>query len=177
MDQLEDWLRQEEQVMAAIRGGSGFGVAPADKVLNLSGLEALQAALRGEIPASPITEVLDFQFIEVDKGRALFQGAPRAQFCNPAGSIHGGWYSAILDSCLIAAIYSALPARTAYTTTQLSINFVKAITPKVQRVRAEGKVVHCGRQMATAEARLYGCDGTLYAHGTTTCSLFDVRVP
>jgi acyl-coenzyme A thioesterase PaaI-like protein len=36
-------------------------------------------------------------------------------------------------------------------------------------------VIHAGRQMATAEGRLYGPDGALYAHGTTTCLVFDVQ--
>ena len=44
----------------------------------------------------------------------------------------------------------------------------------LERVRAEGKVIHCGRQLATAEARLVGPDGTLYAHATTTCLVFDL---
>ena len=43
-------------------------------------------------------------------------------------------------------------------------------------VRAEGRVIHCGRQLATAEARLVGADGTLYAHATTTCLVFEARV-
>ena len=30
-------------------------------------------------------------------------------------------------------------------------------------------MIHSGRQLATAEARLVGPDGTLYAHATTTC--------
>jgi uncharacterized protein (TIGR00369 family) len=174
MEDLEAWLAQEREVNERIRSGAGFGVAP-PAVAGMSGLEALQAALRGEIPASPITQVLDFQFIEVEAGRALFQGAPRPEYCNPMGTIHGGWYAAILDSCLVAAVYSMLPAGRAYTTAALSLNYVKAMQPKVQRVRAEGKVVHCGRQLATAEARLYDVNGTLYAHGSTTCMLFDVR--
>jgi acyl-coenzyme A thioesterase PaaI-like protein len=50
---------------------------------------------------------------------------------------------------------------------------VRAIGPKAPRVRAEGRVLHCGRQLATAQARLYGPDGTLYAHAKTTCLVFD----
>ena len=49
-----------------------------------------------------------------------------------------------------------------------------AIGPKATRVRTEGKVIHCGKQLATAEARLYGPDGTLYAHATTTCLVFEM---
>jgi uncharacterized protein (TIGR00369 family) len=67
-----------------------------------------------------------------------------------------------------------MPAGRAYTTAELGVNLVKALTPRVPRVRAEGKVIHCGRQLATAEARLVGADGTLYAHATTTCLVFEV---
>lgn len=57
-----------------------------------------------------------------------------------------------------------MPPGRGYTTAELSVNVVKAIALKVQRVRAEGKVIHCGRQLeTTAEARLFGPDGTLYA--------------
>src|SRR3989442_51406 len=60
------------------------------------------------------------------------------------------------------------------TTAELGVNLVKALTPRVPRVRAEGRVLHCGRQLATAEARLVGPDGTLYAHATTTCLVFEM---
>ena len=52
---------------------------------------------------------------------------------------------------------------------------MRAIGPKAPRVRADGKVLHAGRQLATAEARLYGPDGTLYAHATTTCLVFELQ--
>jgi uncharacterized protein (TIGR00369 family) len=68
-----------------------------------------------------------------------------------------------------------MPPGRGYTTAELGVNLVKAIHPtKVTRVRAEGKVLHCGRQLATAEARLVGPDGTLYAHATTTCLVFEL---
>ena len=140
-----------------------------------SGLELLQAMLRGEIPFAPIARTLDFQLMEVEPGRAVFQGAPGPQHFNPMGGIHGGWYATLLDSALGCAVHTLMPAGRAYTTAELGINLVKGIGPKVQRVRAEGKVLHCGRQLATAEARLVGPDGTLYAHGTTTCLVFDMK--
>jgi uncharacterized protein (TIGR00369 family) len=67
-----------------------------------------------------------------------------------------------------------MPPGRGYTTAELGVNLVKALAPKVARVRAEGRVIHCGRQLATAEARLVGPDGTLYAHATTTCFVFDI---
>jgi uncharacterized protein (TIGR00369 family) len=104
----------------------------------------------------------------------VFQGAPGPDHLNPMGGIHGGWYATLLDSALGCAVHTLMPAGRGYTTAELGVNLVKAIGSKVQRVRAEGKVLHCGRQLATAEARLVGPDGTLYAHATTTCLVFEM---
>ena len=67
-----------------------------------------------------------------------------------------------------------MPPGRGYTTAELGVNLVKALTAKVPRVRAEGRVIHYARQLATAEARLVGPDGTLYAQATTSCLVFDL---
>jgi uncharacterized protein (TIGR00369 family) len=172
---LEDWLAQEAEIRARLEAGVGPGVAKPEQVIGKSGLELMQAMLRGELPYPPIARTLDFQLMEVGEGRAMFQGTPGAAHLNPMGTVHGGWYATLLDSALGCAVHTMLPAGRGYTTAELGINLVKAIGPKAPRVRAEGKVIHCGRQLATAEARLYGPDGTLYAHGTTTCLVFEVK--
>ncbi|HET9205174.1 MAG TPA: aromatic compound catabolic protein, partial [Burkholderiaceae bacterium] len=55
------------------------------------------------------------------------------------------------------------------------VNFVKGLSDRVPLVRAVGDVIHSGSRVATAEGRLVGPDGTLYAHATTTCLIFDAR--
>jgi uncharacterized protein (TIGR00369 family) len=60
-----------------------------------------------------------------------------------------------------------------YTTLELKVNMVRTLTDAVPLVRAEGKLIHSGRQVATAEGRIIGPDGRLYAHATTTCLIFD----
>lgn len=174
-DTLESWLAREQEVNSRLAAGAGCGVARPEQVAGRSGLDTLQAMLRGELPYPPIARTLSFQLLEVDEGRAVFQGAPGPDHLNPMGGIHGGWYATLLDSALGCAVHTMMPPGRGYTTAELGVNLVKAIGSKVQRVRAEAKVVHCGRQLATAEARLYGPDGTLYAHGTTTCLVFELR--
>jgi uncharacterized protein (TIGR00369 family) len=173
--QLDAWLAQEETVLARINAGVGVGVSRPDQVAGKSGLELMQAMLRGELPFPPIAKTLDFQLLEVSEGRAVFQGRPGPDHLNPMGGIHGGWYATLLDSALGCAVHTLMPPGRGYTTAELGVNLVKAIHPaKVIRVRAEGQVLHCGRQLATAEARLVGPDGTLYAHATTTCLVFEL---
>jgi uncharacterized protein (TIGR00369 family) len=173
-DPLADWLSAEQAVRAQLEAGPGPGVARPDQLVGMSGLEVMQAMMRGQIPHAAIASTLDFLLLEVEKGRALFQGAPGPQHLNPLGTVHGGWFATLLDSALGCAVHTMLPPGRGYTTAELGINMVRAITPKVPRVRAEGRVIHCGRQLATAEARLVGADGTLYAHATTTCLVFDM---
>jgi uncharacterized protein (TIGR00369 family) len=171
---LEAWLEQEQQVRAKTTTGAGAGVATAAQIEGKNGLQVMQSALKGELPFAAIAKTLDFMLIEVSEGRAVFQGTPGPAHLNPMGGIHGGWYATLLDSALGCAVHTLMPEGRGYTTAELSVNIVKAISPKVSRVRAEGKVIHCGRQLATAEARLFGPDGTLYAHATTTCLVFEL---
>ncbi len=173
---LDAWLAEEAAVVARLNAGPGPGVARPDQVTGLTGLELMQAMLRGDLPYAAIAKTLDFTIVEVSEGRAVFQGTPGPAHRNPMGTIHGGWYATLLDSALGCAVHTMMPVGRGYTTAELGVNLVRAINPaKTPRVRVEGKVIHCGRQLATAEARLYGPDGTLYAHGTTTCLVFDMH--
>ena len=171
---LEQWLAQEREILARLEAGPGPGVARPDQIAGLTGLQQMQAMLRGELPYAAIARTLDFLIVEVGDGTAVFQGTPSADHLNPMGTVHGGWFATLLDSALGCAVHTRMLPGRGYTTAELGVNLVKAITPKVPRVRAEGRVIHCGRQLATAEARLVGPDGTLYAHATTTCLVFDM---
>ncbi|MGA0569557.1 PaaI family thioesterase [Variovorax sp. VNK109] len=157
-----------------MNGGAGAGVSRPDQVAGKTGLELMHAMLRGELPYPPIAQTLDFTLVEAGDGHAIFQGTPGPAHLNPMGTVHGGWYATLLDSALGCAVHTKMPVGRGYTTAELGVNLVKAIPLKVQRVRAEGRVLHAGRQLATAEAKLYGPDGTLYAHATTTCLVFEI---
>ncbi|KLN55424.1 PaaI family thioesterase [Variovorax paradoxus] len=171
------WIAQEAEIVQRLDAGPGPGLARPEQIAGKTGLEMMGAMLRAEIPYAAIAKTLDFVLLEVGPGRAVFQGKPLAQHLNPLGTIHGGWVATLLDSALGCSVHTMMPVGRAYTTAELSVNYVKGLTPKVQRVRAEGKVIHCGRQLATAEARLVGPDGTLYAHATTTCLVFEIPSP
>jgi uncharacterized protein (TIGR00369 family) len=147
---------------------------PRDGVVGRPGLDVLRDMIDGRLPASPMAQALDFVLVHVEPGVAVFQGRPGTAFLNPMGGLHGGWYATLLDSAVGCAVHTTIPVGRAYTTLELKLNLVRAVTPDVALVRAEGRVVHGGRQVATAEGRLVGPDGKLYAHATTTCLIFDL---
>jgi len=156
-------------------GGGKPGVADPAALAGRSGLEILQAMLRGELPYPHIADTLDFALIEVEAGRVVFQGTPLLKHYNPMGMVHGGWYATLLDSALGCAVQSMLPAGRSYTTVELGLNLVRAASQETGPLRAIATSIHTGRQMATAEARLLGSDGKLYAHATTTCLVFEAK--
>lgn len=172
---LDTWLAEEAEALQRLNAGPGPGVARPDQIAGKSGMEMMQAMLRGDIPYAAIAHTLDFLVIEIGDGTATFQGTPLPRHFNPMGTVHGGWFATLLDSALGCAVHTKMPPGRGYTTAELSVNIVRALTPKVQRVRAIGRVIHCGRQLATADAQLIGPDGTLYAHATTTCLVFDMK--
>jgi uncharacterized protein (TIGR00369 family) len=168
------WRAEEEAVRA--RQTTTLGYARPDQVAGRTGLQVLEAICAGELPRAPISETLDFVLIHIERGRAVFQGRPQLKHYNPLGTVHGGWFATLLDSAMGCAVHSTLPAGKGYTTLELKLNIVRALTDAQPLVRAEGKLLHAGRQIATAEGRLAGPDGRLYAHATTTCLIFDRRV-
>jgi uncharacterized protein (TIGR00369 family) len=174
---LEAWLAQERDVRTRMDAGVGPGVARPEQIAGKTGLQVMQGLLAGELPHAHMAKTLDFMMIEVGPGLAIFQGTPGVQHLNPLGTVHGGWFASLLDSALGCAVHTMMPPGRGYTTADLSVKLVKAITPKVQRVRAVAKVLHCGRQLATAEAQLVGPDGTLYAHASTACLVFEIPSP
>jgi uncharacterized protein (TIGR00369 family) len=175
-DTLQDWQSQEAAQIARWQAaGCTIGVATASQIQGMSGLQVFEAMLAGQLPRAPIGQTLDFILMEARLGEAVFQGQPKAIHFNPMGTIHGGWYCTLLDSALGCAVHTSLPAGRSYTTLELKVNLVRALTLQVPLVRAIGKVIHAGKQVATAHASLIGHDGQLYAHATTTCLIFDQR--
>ena len=149
------------------------GIARPEQISGLTGLQVFEAMLAGELPFAPIGETLDFLPVEIGYGRTVFQGRPALRHYNPLGTVHGGWIATLLDSCAGCAVHTTLPAGKGYTTVELKINYVRPVTTRVPLLRATGAIIHAGSRMATAEGRLNGPDGKLYAHASTTCFIFD----
>ena len=143
----------------------------------ISGIAYLRALQSGELPPPPIAVLMGMWIAEVSEGRVVFAAEPTEYHYNPLGTVHGGVMATLLDSALGCAVQSMLPAGTSYTTLELKVNYLRPITTKTGTVYAEGKLIHIGGRIATAEGRLTDADGKLYAHGTTTCIILRPSPP
>jgi uncharacterized protein (TIGR00369 family) len=169
---LAAWRAAEDEARAR-RHHTGLGRP--EQFVGRSGMQIFEAMLAGEIPSPPITRTLNFQLVEAQRGRAVFQGQPLFDHYNPLGTVHGGWIATLLDSAVACAIHTMLPVGKTYTTLELKVNYIRGLTDKVPLVRAVGEVIHCGGRTGTSHGRLVGPDGTLFAHATTTCIVLDAR--
>jgi uncharacterized protein (TIGR00369 family) len=141
--------------------------------MKLSGLEYIRAIAAGTLPAPPIAELLGFEIVEADEGRAVFAVEPAEWMYNPIGMVHGGVAATLLDSCMGCAVHTSLAPGVGYTTTDLQVRYIRAMGESTGRVLAEGRLVHGGKRTATADGRVFSeSDEKLIAHGSTGCVIF-----
>jgi uncharacterized protein (TIGR00369 family) len=132
-----------------------------------AGLRQLRAVFSaGDRPG--IGRTLDFNVLEIEAGRVVFEGRPSLAVYNPIGTVHGGFAATLLDSACGCAVHSLLEEGQSYTTLELKVSYHKAITVETGPVRAEGKILSLGRRAAFAEARLTDAAGRLHASATSS---------
>jgi len=140
-----------------------------EEMLAISGLEFMQGVRDGTISHPPISAVLNYRIDIVEPGRVVFRGAPEFAHSNPIGSVHGGWYGTLLDSCMACAVMTTVPKGSVYTTLEYKVNITRPL-PIGTEIRAEGLVSHAGRSTGVANGEIRGvADNKLYATGSTTC--------
>lgn len=137
----------------------------------MSGLEYLRAIRDGRFPPPPIARLLGQTLVEIEEGRAVFEITPDEKHYNPIGLVHGGLLATVLDSAMGCAVHSVLPAGTGYSTLEIKVNYTRPALSDTGLLRCEARIVHRGKQTATAEGAVRDAQGRVYAHGTTTCLL------
>lgn len=145
--------------------------------LSLSGLEFMQGVAAGTIARPPISAVLNYTLDTVTDGQVVFRGTPEFAHTNPMGTVHGGWYGTLLDSCMACAVMTKVPRGSVYTTLEYKVNIIRSI-PLGMEITATGIVDHSGRTTGVAHGEIRGVtDGRLYATGSTTCLIMKMSAP
>ncbi|MFP5510738.1 MAG: PaaI family thioesterase [Alphaproteobacteria bacterium] len=144
-------------------------LASPEEMLSRSGLAFMQDMMAGKLAGPPIGATLNYWPESVADGEVVFVGAPLFEHTKPMGTVHGGWYGTVLDSCMACAVMTKVPQGSVYTTLEYKVSILRSI-PIGMQVRATGRVQHAGRSTGVAEGEIRGvADGKLYATGTTTC--------
>ena|SRR5215210_7734176 len=146
--------------------------AALQQAIGMTGLEAVCAMLDGTLPMAPIGEMMAFRGVEVDEGRVVVAVEPAEFHANNTGAAHGGLAATLLDSAMWLALHTTMPAGGLCSTVQMNLHYVRPLPIGGGEVRAEGRVVHRGRQTGTAEGRVTDGAGTLLVHATTACVVY-----
>jgi uncharacterized protein (TIGR00369 family) len=146
-----------------------------EQLLSMSGLAFMQNVLAGQIARPPISDVLNYTLDHVEDGKVIFRGTPEFAHTNPMGTVHGGWYGTLLDSCMACAVMTKVPQGSIYTTLEYKVNLTRNI-PLGTEITATGWINHAGRTTGVANGEIRGAvDGKLYATGSTTCLIMKIE--
>jgi uncharacterized protein (TIGR00369 family) len=114
---------------------------------------------------SPVSETLGMHLVEFGRGEAVYEMDAREELGNPLGVIQGGVATALADAAMAAATTTILTdeeiQKSAITTIDIFARFIRPVNAKkVERLRAEAKVVLAGGRLVWAEAELFA-DGEI----------------
>jgi uncharacterized protein (TIGR00369 family) len=145
------------------------GQADLGRLLELDGLQQLQAMRAGELPPPPIMNTLGFTDLRPEPGRVVVEMPAAGFHYNPLGTVHGGVISTLLDTAAACAVHTTLAVGEVYTSVDLTVKFLRPVTVESGLLACEGTVIQRGRRTALAQAQLTDGDGRLVAHATSTC--------
>lgn len=140
----------------------------------MTGLESVRAMLDGHAPGAPIGKLMAMTLRGAGPGWVEFTGVPGVEHYNPMGFVHGGYAATLLDSCMGIAVVTTLGPGVTFTTVDLNITYLRAMSASTGEVVARGETVTSGRRVATARGTLMDAEGRLIATGIATCLVFPI---
>ena len=146
----------------------------ATKALSMPGLDYLQAMIAREIPAPPIVALMNMDLVSATTGEVTFTCEPNESHYNPIGAVHGGFACTVLDSVAGCAVHSTLPEGMGYTSLEIKVSYLRAISADSGVLTAVGRVTKPGSRVAFAEAEIRDAQSRLVATATSTLLVFPV---
>lgn len=144
--------------------------------VGLAGREFLERIADGRLPPPPIIGLVGARLVAIGDGEATFRATPDESVYNPIGMVHGGFLCTLLDSAAGCAVHTRLPAGSGYSTIEIKVSFLKAVSAGDQ-IDVVGTALRVGRQVAFAEAHARNARGDLVGHATCSLVIFQERTP
>jgi len=142
--------------------------------LERSGLETMEAIRDGVLPPPPIAMLMQFDIRALEEGRVEFGCTLDESVYNPIGVVHGGLVCTLLDTVVGCAVHTTLPAGVAYTSIELKVNYLRAVTLTSGPLTAVGRVVKPGRRVAFAEGEVFDAAGRSVATASSSLLVFPI---
>jgi uncharacterized protein (TIGR00369 family) len=88
--------------------------------------------------------------------------------------VHGGLVCTLLDSVAGCAVHTTLAAGMGYTSIDITVNYLRAVTTESGTLVATGRVTKPGRRVALANAEVHDGTGKLVATASSNCLVMPV---
>lgn len=119
----------------------------------------------------PYWKTLGFELVEVELGRAVFEGVVTHALTQNK-ILHGGVLASIADSACAVAAASHVYPKSYVTTINLQVAYLRPVSEG--KFRAEGKCIRAGKSILFCEAQVWNARGDLT--GTATSQLMSVAI-
>ena len=137
----------------------------------MSGLEMLRASLDRLLPDSPVTKLTGLRLSEASLGTASASMPASLWWQSGAGVFLAGTTAFVSDMPLGCAVLTSAPPGWGITSSELSVNFLRAPTIKSQTMIGRGRLIHATRSLGLSEATIEDARGRLLGHATSRCVL------
>jgi uncharacterized protein (TIGR00369 family) len=149
-------------------------ITTAATAASMPGLQFWREVIDGRLPAPPISGLMQMRAIEAESGSVTFSCTPDESMYNPLGIVHGGIVCTLLDTVSGCALHTTLPHGVGYTSIEIKVNYLKAVTVASGLLTAVGTVVKAGSRVGFTDAKVTDAGGALVATATSTLLKFDM---
>ena len=147
------------------------------RLFGLSGLEQLRSFFKGLGLPPPLAHLTGMFITEVEPGAVTFTMPASEWLVSPPGYIQLGVLAMMADGSLGCSIQTSLPPATPYTTSDLSMSFLRPVVADGSVLTSRGRLIHSGRSLALSDVEIHDQAGRLMAHGTSRCFVLDQITP
>lgn len=137
---------------------------------NPEAVAKLERIMRGELPYPPMWETVPIALVDVGPGTVRMRTQADQRHINALGTVHGGFVATALDTALGLTVFISIDSAARHTTVDLAVKIVKRL-PLDTPLLVETSLVHVSRSVGVSQGVLRDEDGTVFAHGTTTCHI------
>jgi uncharacterized protein (TIGR00369 family) len=128
-------------------------------------------AVEGRAPMPTAAKTLGWSLVEAnpERGEIEVSFEATADFLNPAGTVQGGFLTAMLDDTMGPALAATLAPGLYGATLELKVSFLRPARPG--RLVGRGRVVHSGSTIAFLSGELLDESGRVVAVGSATARI------
>ncbi|MFN2593607.1 MAG: PaaI family thioesterase [Actinomycetota bacterium] len=155
-----------------VRGGF-----PDPKLIGLSGLERMQAGLRNQMPAPPISHLFGNKLVAASPASATFSIPCSDWLQTDVGIYFAGVSALVADAALGSALLVTLGPGKVVLTSDLSFNFFRRVGVFSRQLICRARPIEVGRTLGVSEGLVEDGQGRIVAHCTTRCFIKDLDAP